>query len=92
DNLDIRIDIEQFCLRMCSAARSFYNDYHTQKDFSLYNTPVLDFIATTQPQAADPTDANGKNADCPCSTQADKADSDSPDSTGKSLWRRIFGK
>lgn len=92
DSLDIRIDIEQFCLRMCSAARSFYDVYHTQKDFSLYNTPVLDFIATTQPQTADPTDASGKNADCPCSTQADKADSGSPDSTGKSLWHRIFGK
>lgn len=41
---DIRIDIEQFCLRMCKAARSYHNDYHTQKDFSIYNTPVLDFI------------------------------------------------
>ena len=36
--LDIRIDIEQFCLRMCRAARSYYDAVHTQKDFSLHNT------------------------------------------------------
>lgn len=44
DGLDIRIDIKQFCLRMCQAARQYYDDAHKQKDFSLYHTPVLDFI------------------------------------------------
>lgn len=47
DGMDIRIDIEQFCLRMCQAARSYYNAVHKEKDFSLYNTPVLDFIQAT---------------------------------------------
>ncbi len=46
--LDIRIDIEQFCLRMCMAARSYYETVHLEKDFSLYNTPVLDFIQATK--------------------------------------------
>ena len=45
---DIRIDIEQFCLRMCKAAKSYYDKVHLEKDFSLYNTPVLDFIQVTQ--------------------------------------------
>lgn len=44
DGQDIRIDIEQFCLRMCQAARSYYEATHTEKDFSLYHTPVLDFV------------------------------------------------
>lgn len=44
---DIRIDIEQFCLRMCRAARSFYDEMHLEKDFSIYNTPVLDFIGVS---------------------------------------------
>ena len=42
--MEIRIDIEQFCLRMCRAARSYYHEVYKEKDFSLYNTPVLDFI------------------------------------------------
>ena len=46
--MDIRIDIEQFCRRMCQAARSYYDLVHREKDFSLYNTPVLDFIQLTQ--------------------------------------------
>lgn len=46
--MDIRIDIEQFCLRMCQAARNYYDRVHQEKDFSLYNTPVLDFIQFTQ--------------------------------------------
>ena len=46
--MDIRIDIEQFCLRMCQAARSYYDSVHKEKDFSLYNTPVLDFIQFKQ--------------------------------------------
>lgn len=44
DRTDIRIDIEQFCLRMCQAAKSYYDQFHREKNFSLYNTPVLDFI------------------------------------------------
>ena len=49
---DIRIDIEQFCLRMCMAAKSYYDKVHLEKDFSLYNTPVLDFIQVTQKKKA----------------------------------------
>lgn len=41
---EIRIDIEQFCRRMCAAARHYYETAHEDKDFSLYNTPVLDFV------------------------------------------------
>lgn len=53
DGMDIRIDIKQFCLRMCLAAKSYYNAVHTEKDFSLYNTPVLDFVqATREPVSA----------------------------------------
>ena len=33
---DIRIDIEQFCRRMCRAARAYYEAVHTEKDFNLY--------------------------------------------------------
>jgi len=46
--IDIRIDIEQFCLRMCRAARSYYEQVHQTEDFSLYHTPVLDFIQPVQ--------------------------------------------
>lgn len=42
--VDIRIDIEQFCLRMCRAAESYYEAVHRTEDFSLYHTPVLDFV------------------------------------------------
>ncbi len=42
--LDIRIDIEQFCMRMCRAAKNYYDRNHRDKAFELYNTPVLDFI------------------------------------------------
>lgn len=42
---DIRLDIQQFCLRMCLAARQYYAENHLEKDFSLYNTPVIDFLA-----------------------------------------------
>ncbi len=41
---DIRIDIEQFCLRMCRAARAYYTKEYKNKQFELYNTPVLDFV------------------------------------------------
>lgn len=44
ESSDIRIDIEQFCSRMCMAARSYYEAVYREKDFSLYNTPVLDFV------------------------------------------------
>lgn len=44
ETADTRIDIEQFCLRMCRAARHYYNSVYQEKDFTLYNTPVLDFI------------------------------------------------
>lgn len=65
---DVRIDIEQFCIRMSKAARSFYEAVHREKDFSLYNTPVLDFIQAGQGTrtnplipvlCADPTYAKG---------------------------------
>ena len=49
---DIHIDIEQFCLRMCKAAKSYYDKVHLEKDFSLYNTPVLDFVQVTQKKKA----------------------------------------
>jgi len=44
DTMDIRLDIEQMCLRFCQAARAYYEAYHEEKDFSLYNTPVIDFV------------------------------------------------
>ena len=52
---DIRIDIEQFCLRMCQAARAYYEEVYTEKDFSLYNTPVLDFIKASQDEQSNAT-------------------------------------
>ena len=53
DGMDIRIDIEHFCRRMCLAAKNYYNAVDTEKDFSLYNTPVLDFVqATREPVSA----------------------------------------
>ena len=52
NRIDIRIDIEQFCLRMCKAAKSYYDKVNLEKDFSLYNTPVLDFIQVTQKKKA----------------------------------------
>lgn len=50
---DIRIDIEQFCRRMCKAAKSYYHDVYKEKNFSLYNTPVLDFIQSAQRKKLD---------------------------------------
>ena len=52
NGIDIRIDIEQFCLRMCKAAKSYYDKVNLEKDFSLYNAPVLDFIQVTQKKKA----------------------------------------
>ena len=48
NRMDIRIDIEQFCWRMCQAARNYYHQFREEKDFELYNTPVLDFIQLRQ--------------------------------------------
>lgn len=50
---DIRIDIQEFCLRMCRAARNYYENTRYEKDFDLYNTPVLDFIQTVQAHRID---------------------------------------
>ena len=52
---DIRIDIEQFCRRMCRAVRAYYEAEHTEKDFNLYNTPVLDFIKASQDEQSNAT-------------------------------------
>ena len=43
-----RIDIEQFCTRMCAAGRNYYEKRTPKDQFSLYNTPVLDFIELTE--------------------------------------------
>ena len=51
---DIRIDIEQFCVRMCRAAKKYYYDVYREKDFSIYNTPVLDFIQVQKGYTANP--------------------------------------
>ena len=93
DSLDIRIDIEQFCLRMCRAARKYYDDFHTEKDFSLYNTPVLDFIAAVQPDGKDVTaNTDGKPEECPCGLQTAGAPKADDSAAGKSLWQRLFKK
>ena len=44
---EIRIDIEQFCLRMCKAGRAYYEKYQNVYDFSLYFTPVLEVVEKT---------------------------------------------
>ncbi len=41
---NIRLDIEQICLRMCLAARKFYDTYNNENAFELYNTPVIDYV------------------------------------------------
>ena len=43
-NEHIRLDIHQMCSRMCLAARAYYEKNYEKKDFSLYHTPVLDFV------------------------------------------------
>jgi len=45
DGLDIRIDIEQFCLRMCRAARAYYESVKGEADFGSYLTPVLEVVS-----------------------------------------------
>lgn len=64
-SMDIRIDIEQFCLRMCQAAKSYYEKTHQEKSFDLYNTPVLDFIERSAPSTDD-----GKTVALMCSDPA----------------------
>lgn len=51
---EIRIDIEQFCNRMCQAAKAYYYAAGREKDFSLYNTPVLDFVQARQGTRTNP--------------------------------------
>lgn len=51
---DIRIDIEQFCIRMCRAVKKYYYDVCREKDFSIYNTPVLDFIQVQKEHRTNP--------------------------------------
>lgn len=46
--MDIRIDIEQFCIRMCAAGRNYYEKTAQKDQFRMYNTPVLDFIELTE--------------------------------------------
>lgn len=53
-NADIRIDIGQFCQRMCQAAKSYYDAVHQDKDFSLYHTPVLDFVQAKPSKSSGP--------------------------------------
>ena len=64
-SMDIRIDIEQFCLRMCQAAKAYYEKTHREKSFDLYNTPVLDFIERSAPATDD-----GKTVALMCSDPA----------------------
>ena len=40
---------------MCQAARVYYEAVHTEKDFNLYNTPVLDFIKASQDEQSNAT-------------------------------------
>ena len=40
---------------MCQAARAYYEAVHTEKDFNLYNTPVLDFIKVSQDEQSNAT-------------------------------------
>lgn len=40
----IRLDIQQLCIRMCLAARAYYEKNYDKKNFSMYHTPVLDFV------------------------------------------------
>ena len=40
---------------MCRAVRAYYEAVHTEKDFNLYNTPVLDFIKASQDEKSNAT-------------------------------------
>lgn len=48
-NGHIWLDIHQICSRMCLAARAYYETNYEKKDFSLYHTPVLDFVQQANP-------------------------------------------
>lgn len=63
DGVDIRIDIEQLCLRMCKAAREYYTAFHTEKEFDIYNTPVLDYVQTEQIAEIEISDDGNKDAE-----------------------------
>ena len=39
----IHVDIKEFCIRMTQAARAYHNLMKDKADFTMYNTPVLDF-------------------------------------------------
>ena len=45
---NIRLDIRELCLRLCAAARAYHDGFRSEKDFSLYHTPVIDFIQWRQ--------------------------------------------
>lgn len=40
---------------MCRAVRAYYEAVHTEKDFNLYNTPVLEFIKASQDEQSNAT-------------------------------------
>ena len=44
EGIHIRLDIQQICDRMCQAAKAYYENNHAKENFSLYHTPVLDFV------------------------------------------------
>ena len=48
DRSDIRIDIEQFCLRMYQAAKSYYDQVHKEKISAFTIRRFLDFIQIRQ--------------------------------------------
>jgi len=47
---NIRLDIRELCHRLCLAARAYYDKLKYEKDFDLYNTPVIDFLKWKQEQ------------------------------------------
>lgn len=42
--VNIRLDVEQLCQRMCLAARRFYEENRGKKAFDIYYTPVVDYV------------------------------------------------
>lgn len=54
DNVEhIRLDIQQLCTRLNLAAKQYYEDNYSKKDFDLYQTPVIDFIKWTDKRGVD---------------------------------------
>ncbi|NLF46980.1 MAG: hypothetical protein GX578_01530 [Clostridiales bacterium] len=47
---NIRLDIRELCRRSCLAARAYYDKLKYEKDFDLYNTPVIDFLKWKEEQ------------------------------------------